>query len=138
MTEVHWTYSRKEWRAYMCKVAAKRSFFFRIWRKVTLLFLSDVPEVEINSERILVGSQLWKFDNDAWQLKDVELRDEGELNILTILFKEQPGTFRNNEISILVPKGKLREAFALQKSLFDSSHHLLYAVDQPNLSEKNK
>lgn len=129
MTEVHWTYSRKEWMAYMYKIAAKRSFFFRIWRKFSLLFLSDVPEVKINSERILVGSQLMKFGINAGQLKNVELQEDGELNILTILFKEQPGVFRNNEISILVPKGKLREAFALQKSLFDSSLHLLYAEE---------
>lgn len=129
MTEVHWTYSRKEWRAYMCKAAAKRNFFFRTWRKFTLLFLSNVPEVKINSERILVGNQLWKFGINAGQLKNVELRDDGELNILNILFKEDPETFRNNEISILVPKGKLREAFALQKYLFDCSPHLLYAGD---------
>ncbi|MBL7725012.1 MAG: hypothetical protein JNK27_12735 [Chitinophagaceae bacterium] len=121
MKEVHWTYSRKEWRTYMCKVAAKRNFFFRTWKKFTLLFLSDVPEVKINSERILVGSQLWKFDNNAGQLKNIELREEGEVNIFTILFMKQQGTLRNNEISIPVPKGKLREAFTLQDAMLNSN-----------------
>lgn len=137
MTEVHWTYSRKEWRAYMCKVAAKRNFFFRTWRKFILLLLSDVPEVKINSERILVGSKQWRFGNKTVQLKNIELQDDGELNILTILFKEQTGTFRNNEISILVPKGKLREAFALQNALLNSSFHLLNADDQSRYPERS-
>lgn len=135
MTEVHWTYSRKEWRAYMCKVAVKRNFFFRTWRKFILLLLSDVPEVKINSERILVGSKQWRFGNKTVQLKNIELQDDGELNILTILFKEQTGTFRNNEINILVPKGKLREAFALQNTLLNSSFHLLNAGDQSRYPE---
>lgn len=121
----------------MCKVAAKRNFFFRTWRKFILLLLSDVPEVKINSERILVGSKQWRFGNKTVQLKNIELQDDGELNILTILFKEQTGTFRNNEISILVPKGKLREAFALQNALLNSSFHLLNADDQSRYPERS-
>ena len=131
MKEVHWTYSRKEWRTFMCKVAAKKNFFFRAWRRFTLLFLGNVPGVKINSERILVGSQLRKFDIHAGQLKNIELREEGEVNIFTIIFKKQQGALRNNEISIPVPKGKLREAFALQNALLNASFHQLYAGDQP-------
>jgi hypothetical protein len=114
----HWIYSRDEWRRFIRWQKLKKGLlhylihFFSFGKKV------PTPEVKITMERVWVGGACRQFSSDDHQLKKIDIRSEGKMNVMEITYvwkgSKAPGF---SEIRILIPKGKLREAISVQDRL---------------------
>ncbi len=113
----HWTYTREEWRAFQRWSRKKKS-----WLHFLLYFLTpgknQTPEVKISPEKLSIGEGQHPFSNAEHILKRVEIRDAGRLNVMEITVERLNDTYSGLlEIRVPVPKGKLREAIALQEKI---------------------
>jgi hypothetical protein len=116
----HWTYTREEWRRFILWKKLKKSFFHYTIYFFTPKNEQQIPEVKITRERVWVGSDHQHFHSDEHQLKRIDVRDEGKLNIIEITYewvkRKTPGL---DAIYIPVPRGKLREAIVTQEQLME-------------------
>jgi hypothetical protein len=79
---------------------------------------NQTPEVKISQEKLSIGEGQHPFSNPEHILKRVEIRDAGRLNIMEITVERNNTAHAGlHEIRIPVPKGKLREAIALQEKM---------------------
>jgi hypothetical protein len=113
----HWTYTREEWRTFQRWTRKKKS-----WLHFLLHFLtpgkSQAPEVKISQERLSIGEGQHPFNTAENILKRVEIRDAGRLNVMEITVERNNTAHTGlHEISIPVPKGKLREAIVVQEKM---------------------
>jgi hypothetical protein len=115
---VHWTYSRDEWRTFLRWKKMKKSFFHYIIYRLALSQLTRTPGITITDNQISIDGSPEPFHDSERRLRKVNIRDEGKMNVMEISY-ESPGQkgALANEISIPVPKGKLREAIGLQERL---------------------
>jgi len=113
---VRWIYTRDEWKAFERWKTKQQSVFHYLLHRLLPGRAHTSPEVTITDEHILINNITEPFNDAGRQLKRVYIRDTGNLNIMEITY-ENDGSGEMNEIKIPVPKGKLREAIAIQESL---------------------
>jgi hypothetical protein len=126
MNGIHWVYSRDEWRRFRLwndRNAGWWPFLKGFWAR---LRAGRIPEVKLMPDRLHIGDRIHALGPGGKQLKRVQILEAGEQNVLSLTCAHHTGT--DEEISILVPKGKLREAVALETYWHD---HLL--TDPPGL-----
>ena len=117
MILAHWTYTREEWKNFMRWTQRKKSFFHYIWHLIAPGKQRQTPEVRISRERVCIGEGQQLFRNEGNSLKAISIRNECNLNIMEITFEQT--TRGLNEIRVPVPKGKLREAIAIQDKIIN-------------------
>lgn len=114
----HWTYTREEWRRFIRWKKLKKSFLHYTIYFFTPKKQQQIPEIKITRERVWIGDNHQHFHSHEHQLKRIDIRDEGKLNIMEITYewakRKTPGS---DEIRIPVPKGKLKEAFEVEEKL---------------------
>ena len=76
--------------------------------------VKSVPKVCITPEKVWIGNDQQYFNSSKHELRQIDLRHEGFINILAITYGKKGN---NHEIRIPVPKGKLREAVEVQDRL---------------------
>lgn len=115
---VQWTYGRQEWRSYQRWRCRRKGILHYLFHHITLLGSTRVPQVTITQQSVLQRNVHEVFVDSRRKLRHVNIRDEGNMNVLEIGYQERRGKNpRQNYISVLVPRGKLREAVALQLAL---------------------
>ena len=117
MILAHWTYTKEEWKNFIRQTKRKKSFFSYLWRPFYSFLEKKIPEVRITSEQVWIGKDEQPFSNGKFQITKIDLRGEGLVNILSIIYKRLGKKAEQNEIKIPVPKGKLREAIEVQDRL---------------------
>lgn len=119
-----WNYTREEWNAFGRWNAMRKGIFNYILHRVLPSKNETNPGVKITGEKIIIGNSEKTFNDANHHLRRVNIRDAGSLNIMEISFRSGSGySERSEEIPVPVPKGKLREAIALQEILM--KQHLL-------------
>lgn len=123
MILAHWTYTKEEWKAFIYSGSRKKNFLLRIFNFFLPVSLKVVPEIRITPEKILIGNNNRHFRNAANQLRQINIREEGSINIMEIRYESvQKSTIVLNEIRIPVPKGKLKEAFEVEKKINEAGN----------------
>jgi hypothetical protein len=117
MILAHWTYTKEEWKNFIRQTKRKKNFFSYFWKLFYSFMEKKIPEVRITPEQVWIGKDRQQFSNKEFQITKIDLRDEGLVNILSIIYKSLDRKAEQNEIKIPVPKGKLREAIEVQKRL---------------------
>ncbi len=116
----HWTYTREEWRRFIRWKKLKKSFLHYTIYFFTPKNQLQVPEIKITWERVWIGDTHQHFHNNDHQLKRIDIRDEGKLNIMEITYEwVNRKTAGLDAIYVPVPKGKLREAIGTQEKLLE-------------------
>ena len=117
----HWTYTRDEWKVFQKWTVRRKSIFHYMWHCLTPSN-NNAPEVRITAFNISIGSMQKEFGFNQELLRRIKIRDEGEMNILEIICESSRNKeFRMDELRVLIPKGKLREAIALQEKLLTTN-----------------
>jgi len=116
MLLAHWKYSKEEWQYFIRHTKKRKGLLSWLLRPFYLLLENKIPEVKITPDQVWIGDDRQHFNNKDCELTTIDLRDEGKINILSIGYKNID-TATVNEIKILVPKGKLREAVEVQERL---------------------
>jgi len=75
-----------------------------------------MPEVKISIGAVMIGDRHHTFSNVRHTLKEIDVRNEGMVNIIAITYT-RTGQDIPGEIRIPVPKGKLREAMVIWEKL---------------------
>ena len=119
-TEVlaRWTYSKDEWRQYRRWQMGRRGWLYSFINWLRPVFRLHVPEVRIESNSVWTNQKHEPFQNERRRVRNVHISDAGRLNIMEISYEE--GRL-SKEIRIPIPKGKLREAIAVQDMIIDRS-----------------
>lgn len=118
----HWTYNCEEWRNFIRWDKLRRG---RLWY-VVYYFLgkkeTTIPEITITNKKIWIGNSVESFNDINKQIKRINIRDAGKLNVLEITYSIfNNGITKTDEILIPVPKGKLKEAIQVQENILDYS-----------------
>lgn len=117
MILAHWTYTRDEWKAFTRWTHRKKSIFHYLLHRMAI-YPQPTPEVQITPQKVCIGERHQHFSSDDHQLKSIHIREQDDMNIMEItyewFYRKSPGY---DEIRIPVPKGKLREAIAVQEKL---------------------
>ncbi|MDZ4793485.1 MAG: hypothetical protein SGI83_04330 [Bacteroidota bacterium] len=114
MSLVHWTYTKEEWVAFMRSSKKKSNIFYRFLLHLSARRVRSVPEISITPEKVWIGNNQQYFNSSKHELRQIDLRHEGFVNILSITYGRDGNS---HEIRIPVPKGKLREAIEVQDRL---------------------
>ncbi|HEY6502778.1 MAG TPA: hypothetical protein VIZ28_02270 [Chitinophagaceae bacterium] len=115
---IHWNYSRDEWKRFM-RWKKRREGVFRY----TLYLLwpgksSKTPDIIITKKEVRINDVHEVFHDGDHELRRISIREAGKMNVLEITYENLSSRLHNtNDIYILVPKGKLREAIELQERI---------------------
>ncbi len=112
---VHWTYTREEWGNFIRQVVSQQNPAYRFIRRFVTAFRLHLPEVWISQRQVWVGNKE-KINTSRHQLQQIDLKEEGSVNILLICYRKK-GKHQRNIIKIPIPKGKLREAIVVQEKM---------------------
>ena len=110
MILARWTYSREEWRSFLFRHHKKGSLVNTLVRRAR--FIPRSPEILFSDDAVSVGGKTWPLGHPL-QLKEINLYEEGMVNVMRLVFAR-------TEISIPIPRGKLREALDLRRKIIDS------------------
>lgn len=115
---VHWTYSRGEWKTFMRWKKMKKGVFHYIFHRLFPKRNPKTPGIMITREKISIDDADEAFRGDDRQLKGINIRDAGRINVMEISYERSQGSdIISEEIYIPVPRGKLREAIEVQEKL---------------------
>lgn len=113
---VHWNYSHDEWKNFIRWKKRKKGFFHYLF--YLLGSGSKTPGITISSNSVSIGSARESFLGDDRRLLRVIIRDVGDMNIMEIYYQRMDfDSSGRNEIHILVPKGRLKEAIGVEEQL---------------------
>ena len=113
---VHWTYSNDEWKNFLRWKKRKKGFFHYLFH--LLGSGPKTPGIIISKNSVSIGSTREFFHGDDRRLQRVIIRDVGDMNIMEIYYhKMDTESSGRNEIHILVPKGRLKEAIGVEEQL---------------------
>ncbi|MBS1621055.1 MAG: hypothetical protein JST10_05040 [Bacteroidetes bacterium] len=116
--QVHWVYSPEEWKIFQQKENGRNSLVKRLFSFFYKRKQRDIPEVYITPEEVTIGERNYFLGTGNDVFKRVNIIDSGLVNIMVIHYRSSNSTSGNlNEIRILVPKGKLKEAIRVQDFL---------------------
>ncbi len=118
MILAHWTYTKEEWKAFARSDKRKRNGLLQLVNFFLPTTMREVPEVRITPEKVFIGKNKRHFSDAMNQLRQINIREEGSINIMEITFESVRNRATEfNEIRIPVPKGKLKEAFEVEEKL---------------------
>ena len=114
---VRWNYTYEEWRIFLRWKLLRKSYFHY------LIHLSKpkqkkIPEILITHLQVWMDEKHEHFHSNGRSLKRINIKDEGKLNVMQIVYEQQhqQGAF-NKDIHVPVPKGKLKEAIEVEERL---------------------
>jgi hypothetical protein len=111
-----WTYSRDEWKEFIRWIKLKKGLLTYLAHVLKPGGASSPPDVTITIEGVWVAGHPIFFRTTDLKLKKVDIRNEDNMNIMEISYE---GADKNGmqEIRVLIPKGKLREAIHVAEIL---------------------
>ena len=113
---VHWTYSRDEWKNFMRWKKRKEGLFQYLFH--LLGSGPKTPVATISTNSVTTGNVQEFFYGQDLQLLRVIIRDAGDMNIMEIAYQRNDHeSFGRNEIHVLVPRGRLKEAISVEERL---------------------
>jgi hypothetical protein len=83
----------------------------------------DVPSIEFNGRWIKISDKQRYFNGPVTELRRVDIYDKGLMNIMNITY-ENINNNHLSEISIPIPKGKLKEAIDAHERLMNNRTNL--------------
>ena len=117
MILTRWNYSKEEWKRFIQWNARKKGIlFFLVWKLNPCR--KRIPEISIMADRICVNKNHEPFLDRQRQIRGIQIREAGNLNILEISY-ELGNSIRG--IRVPIPRGKLREAFEVQEKLMPAN-----------------
>jgi hypothetical protein len=116
MILVHWTYTAEEWKAFLQSSKKRSNIFHRLFHFLMAKSIKSAPSVRITPEKVWIGNDQQHFSSGKHELRQIDLKREGAVNILSIAYGLKGG---HHEIRIPVPKGKLREAIEVQEQIIN-------------------
>ncbi len=114
MILVHWTYTTEEWKIFLKSSKKRHNILYRFFHFFMTKSIRYAPSVRITPEKVWIGNEQQHFSSGKHELRQIDLRREGPVNILSIAYGLK-GSY--HEIRIPVPKGKLREAIEVQEQI---------------------
>jgi hypothetical protein len=114
----HWTYTRAEWKAFQKWRQMKKGIFHYLLHLIKPASSNRVPEIRISHERVWVNETHEPFHEGERRFRKIDIHDAGAFNIMEISYeKDHIEGAQSGEIRIPIPKGKLREAIAVQEEM---------------------
>lgn len=114
MILVNWTYTLEEWKAFRKASNRTRTYFYRLRSRLLGYVLKSAPQISISVDKVWIGGEQLYFNSSRHELHQIDLRNEGTVNVLAITYEKGGG---KHEIKVPVPKGKLKEAIEVQDRL---------------------
>lgn len=112
----HWIYTKEEWQRYVKWKLMRKSwlhYFFHLMRPGKKRFHT---EVKIGPSSVWTNELHEPFDEQNRRFRKILIHEAGNMNIMEISYENPQGT---SQIRIPIPKGKLREAIALQEKMVE-------------------
>ncbi len=106
-----WTYTSQEWNSFMRWKQKRRGWFYFLLHRINFFSFRQAPLVQIGGMQVWINQDQIFFQNSTRQFLDVSVRQAGNLHIMEIWYEQH---CRKMQITIPVPKGKLKEAFECQ------------------------
>ena len=75
-------------------------------------FLPRNPEIVFSDDSVSMGTKTWPVGHSR-KLKEISIYEEGRVNVMKLVYERQ-------EVSIPIPRGRLREALDLRKKLMEA------------------
>ncbi len=114
----HWTYTRSEWKSFNRWSSRKKSFFHYMLNRIQPGAIRMIPSVTITPSAVFIGVEKKNYNTPLHQLRRVIIHESDAMNIMEITYELCTSAFTQlEEINILIPKGKLREAIAIQDEM---------------------
>lgn len=114
----HWTYSPDEWKAFLRWRKLQRGIFHYLFARLFPRQAATVPEIVITYQKVWIGDKVESFSNRERQLKKVDIREVGNINVIEIIYETIRGGLPAHAcIHIPIPRGKLREAMTVHENL---------------------
>lgn len=118
MILAHWTYSREEWKAFLKWKLLKKGVVHYLAHLLKLKSFKNIPEIRISSKRVWFNEAHEPFHDNNRSFRKINIQDAGKLNVMEISYDRRDKKGKTaSEIRIPIPKGKLREAIAVQERL---------------------
>lgn len=111
---IQWNYTKEEWKRFRYWKSRQKGILFGFIEKIWPFTTHNVPEIRITTDRVVINNTHQPFSNQDRRLQTISVRESGQVNLLEISYEQGK---RKRNISIPVPKGKLKEAFHLQARL---------------------
>jgi len=109
-----WNYTKTEWKNFLKWRSRRKGLLFYLLQKLGSGTTQNVPEVRITADRVWVNDRQEPFQNRQRQFREIRIREAGVINILEISYEQGNST---GDIRVLIPKGRLKEAFEVQEWL---------------------
>lgn len=113
-TGIRWIYSPQEWRQFRSWLKRKAGWLPFLWHLLPKFGRQLTPEVLMVPGRLHIGDQLHEIGPGGKKLMRVQILEAGQQNILCLTCEAEKGKELSQDIHILVPRGKLREAVAIE------------------------
>jgi hypothetical protein len=114
MTLVKWNYTKEEWKNFRQWKQRERGFLFYLYCRLAFLLGIQIPEIRISSDRVWFNDKHEPFQNSHCRFMEIQIREAGSMNVLEIAYEDRN---RNKLITVPIPSGKLKEAFAVRERL---------------------
>jgi len=115
---VHWIYSRDEWKHFVRWKKMRKGILHYLLHRLWPGTYAKNTDIVITQKQVSIDGIDQSFHDGDHELRLVNIRDAGKMNILEITYENitsKPTDLQ--DIYVLVPKGKLREAIELQEYL---------------------
>jgi hypothetical protein len=110
-----WLYTRDEWHYFEKWRSRRKGLLLYAWYS---LFMKKeyVSSIQFTRQWVKIGDKTKYFNGPVTEIRRTDIYDKGLINILTITY-ENVSKNQLAEVSILIPRGKLREAIDAQQKL---------------------
>lgn len=117
---IRWNYTRDEWKKFQRWKIRRKGFFRYLFHRLSAARNQVTPEITITPGRVLIGNTQESFDGARREIRRVNIREAGTINIMEIAYRglDAAGS-GSGEIHIPVPRGKLKEAIQVQEKLME-------------------
>jgi hypothetical protein len=114
MIIAYWTYTREEWKAFTRWKNMQKGLLYYVlyWLRPTKR--KQAPAITIMPGKVWTNDNNEPFHEGDRRFRKIDIHDAGKINILEITY--ELGQIAK-EIRIPIPKGKLREAIAIQEKI---------------------
>ena len=111
----HWIYTKEEWEYFNAWNMKRKGRLNYIWQS---LFTKKkyTSSMQLTRTSVQLGSELTYFTDAVTELRRIDIYDKGLINVMNIVY-ENVAKSRFAEISIPIPRGKLKEAISIQEIL---------------------
>ena len=110
-----WVYTKDEWHYFEKWCSRRKGLLFYAWYSL-FLKKKHVSSIHFTRQWVKIGDKRKYFNGPVTEVRRADIYDKGLINILTITY-ENISKNQLAEISILIPRGKLREAIDAQQKL---------------------